>query len=152
MKASELMLYDWVQHDTMGVTRVVQLDYFSSIKKPREGIGLTIRYAEEYVGVVNTLERLVHGIPLTAEILVKNGFLRHKSISWGEVYTYKWIVGQEDKALDVEHHFRLSPDPYEGTGFHWVPEMSAVSALCIRYVHELQHVMRMCGIKKEIEL
>ena len=87
MKASELMLYDWVQHDTMGVTRVVQLDYFSSIKKPREGIGLTIRYTEEYVGVVNTLERLVHGIPLTAEILVKNGFLRHKSISWGEVYT-----------------------------------------------------------------
>ena len=63
-----------------------------------------------------------------------------------------WFDEQEDKELENEHYFNLSPDPYEGTGFHWVPEMSAVSALCIRYVHELQHVMRMCGIKKEIEL
>lgn len=152
MKATDLMLYDWVLHYTIGVARVVSLDYFSSIKKPREGIGLMSRDTEWKINITNPLEKSIYGIPLTSEILVKNGFLRHKSISWGEVYTYKWIVGQEDKALEVEHHFRLSPDPYEGTGFHWIPEMSAVSVLCIRYVHELQHIMRLCGIKKEITI
>ena len=152
MKATDLMLYDWVLHYTIGVARVVSLDYFSSIKKPREGIGLMSRDTEWKINITNPLEKSIYGIPLTSEILMKNGFIRRESVALGWVYTYLWFDEQEDKELENEHYFNLSPDPYEGTGFHWVPEMSAVSALCIRYVHELQHIMRLCGIKKEITI
>lgn len=94
----------------------------------------------------------IEPIPLTEEILEKNGFIHRQSDTWGEFYTYKWFTEQQDKALHFDHKFNLSADPYEGSGFYWVPEMSAVAALRFRYVHELQHLMRMVGIGKEITL
>lgn len=104
------------------------------------------------MGNMANFRKEITPIKLTCEILVKNGFLHRESDAWGEVYTYKWSIEQEDKALEYEHNFNLSPDPYEGTGFYWIPEMSAVPALCIKYVHELQNVMRMVGIKEAITL
>ena len=82
-------------------------------------------------------------IPLNAEMLEKNGFVHRQSETWGDFYTLKWFIEQKDKALQYDHHFNITADPYEGTGFYWIPEMSAVPALHIHYVHELQHLMRL---------
>lgn len=91
-------------------------------------------------------------IPLTAEMLEKNGFIHRQSDKLGDFFTYKWFIEQQDKTLQYDHYFKLSADPYEGTGFYWVPEMSAVAALLIHYVHELQHLLHLCGIGKEMTL
>lgn len=92
-------------------------------------------------------------IPLTAEILGKNGFVHRQSVTWGDVFTYTYAIVQKDKVLQYEQHFNLSPNPYDGSGFYWIPEMSAVSALRVVYVHELQHLLRLCGIEDDtIEL
>ena len=144
MKANELMIGDWVAVRRPG--------YRHEQVRVKSVIGNGTIEAKTSDGLVAIGEIAVEPIPLTAEILANNDFLHRESDAWGEVYTYKWSIEQEDKALEYEHNFNLSPDPYEGTGFYWIPEMSAVSALCIKYVHELQHLLRLLGIEKEIEL
>lgn len=95
---------------------------------------------------------VIKPIPLTVEILENNDFRHRRSVEWGDFYTYTYTIKQNDKVLEYEQHFNLSPDPYEGNGFHWIPEMSAVSALRVVYVHELQQLLRLCKIEKEIIL
>ena len=78
---------------------------------------------------------LYRPIPLTGVILKANGFeYRHKNFA----------------ALSYEHPFQLEivewPDE-NGIGLWMVRGL-----LKIRYVHELQHAIRLCGIEKEIKL
>lgn len=78
-------------------------------------------------------------IPLTPEILKKNGFspetyddhilvLNEKS---GEVIYYEC---EQDYGLTIDNQY------------------SQIRELKIQYLHELQHAFRLCGIDKEIEL
>lgn len=68
-------------------------------------------------------------IPITAEILEKNGFS-------GDCYNMG-IVG-----------FSVEPIPDEKDGY----EVFIWKDVCLRYVHELQHALRLCEIEKEIIL
>ena len=75
----------------------------------------------------------VQPIPLTPEILEKNGFVKHDT--WDE-----WVHYETGIFID----FTLLVDEY---GFHLdIPNAR------IKYVHELQHALKLCGIEKEIEL
>ena len=144
MKANELMIGDWVRKLEPGghtipvkVTGIIDEDN-SVLFERRDGVhGVTDIKAFE-------------PIPLTGEILGKNGFVHRQSVTWGDVFTYTYAIVQKDKVLQYEQHFNLSPNPYDGSGFYWIPEMSAVSALRVVYVHELQHLLRLCGIEKDI--
>ena len=84
-------------------------------------------------------------IPLTEEILVKNGFVYREE--------------EETCATDAFHHWQLDG--------HWFALNSTqyfrkekkedmprfdVAGIAIHYVHQLQHLLRLCGIEKEIEL
>lgn len=77
-------------------------------------------------------------IPLTKEILEKNGFVYHK----GE----KSVFGVTTAPYYVYEEF---PRIYcDGNPFSvWFEE-----EVSIEYVHQLQHVLRLCEINKEIEL
>lgn len=73
-------------------------------------------------------------IPLTAEILKKNGFeYYHKNFA----------------STDYDSPFKLEmvewPDE-NGNGGLWLIK----GLFKIRFVHELQHALRLCGIDKEI--
>ena len=90
-----------------------------------------------YKRVCSTLEMdeavLYRPIPLTEEILKANDFeYRHKNFA----------------ALSYEHPFQLEivewPDE-NGIGLWMVKGL-----LKIRYVHELQHALRLCGVDKEL--
>ena len=79
-------------------------------------------------------------IPLTPEILEKNGFKKDEKVE--EMYYLNWGIGNDCVSYDKE------------TGivriFHVFGHL--VFVLPLSYVHELQHALRLCGIKKEIML
>lgn len=78
---------------------------------------------------------LLQPIPLTPEILEKNGFnLSRDKSGIGILDTY-WLG--------------------EGIGFRlhsFETDYYQFGLAKIRYVHELQHTLRLCGIEKEIEI
>lgn len=84
-------------------------------------------------------------IPLTVEILEKNGFgVRNKYI-WEQRDNYCCVkvkfahkIGIEGETFD-EPPIMLQIDTYKNS-----------LNIIVEYVHELQHALRICGIKKEI--
>lgn len=74
----------------------------------------------------------VVGIPLTAEILEKNGFISGEF--YAELLISDWQIMSDCKRFAARND----------RGWH-------IDILC-EYVHELQHALHLCGINKEIEL
>lgn len=108
MKPNELMIGDWV------------LD--KKTNRPYKIIG--------------TNDLLFHNdyspIPLTAEILEKNGFQ--------QISTNKYVSGTVTIAIFVEE-FLIT-----------IKSFGARVMITIKYIHELQHALQLCNIDKEIEL
>ena len=79
------------------------------------------------------IEGCYDSIPLTTEFLEKNGFVESHVNGCFSLYTliYDGIS------------FSLK---YVRSVFQWL------GPLDFKYVHELQHALKLCGIKKEIEL
>ena len=81
-------------------------------------------------------EDRVEGVSLTPEILEKNGF--RKLVTYG---TEKWLC----------NNFRLNIYNSSGTWrFYADTNRNEDSVIYIRFVHELQNAIRLCGIEKEI--
>lgn len=78
-------------------------------------------------------------IPLTGEILEKNGLICHSGL---------WVV-PEAKRLDLGL-FYIGIDDGCGVGICVMPE-GKMTYFC-NSVHQLQHVLRLCGTEKEIVL
>ena len=128
MKANELMVGDYLMHNGFPY-RVIQID----------GIvrdGWMIENGEEDCG---------EPIPLTPEILEKNGF--------------KWLLRDSKYITYCIKESTIHVTKYKVTG-EWLICAGAsgsatkrfVEVSCVNYVHELQHALKLCGIKKEIEL
>lgn len=128
MKAKDLMIGDWV-YDTIlkGNTKVEMLS-LSGIKGD----------FHENVCDENTFEP----IPLTPEILEKNGFGFIKNDNTKSVWNGWWIY--KDLELGVCCLDRIQ---------NWPCFINIDDAnIKCEYVHQLQHALRLCGIEKEIEL
>lgn len=118
MKANELMIGDWVY-----------LNYWDG-KYPQQihGINYNSWRGEGYADWVDTdiddeaSIKNVEPIPLTAEILEKNGF--------------------KDEDADLLYTF------YDGWNFEIHNKTMLVSCGSIWYVHELQHALRLCGLNE----
>ena len=126
MKANELMIGDWVLAiDTIGAKRCIAL--ILELKDvPYLACGIW--------GEIHKYE-LLEPIPLTHTILEKNGFER-----LGTDY------------ILMNYPFGLTnpsaPDDYKDN--YWL--RVAAKSVNIKYVHELQHALKLCGIDKEITL
>lgn len=92
---------------------------------------------KEYFGkntYIVDFDNLLKGLELTLEILEKNGFrLQSDRSELGTLDTY-WF-GSELGSFRIH---RLNNGDYQ------------FGLAKIRYVHELQHALRLCGIDKEI--
>jgi hypothetical protein len=77
----------------------------------------------------------IEPIPLTTEILEKNGFIKSEEDPI--------LMGGIGCAIIYGGYKRLDEDKFLSYGDNMYP---------IRYVHQLQHALRLCGIKKQIEL
>lgn len=75
-------------------------------------------------------------IPITPEILENNGFEY-------DHYYHCWIY--DEFTINYGHLLEEDDNDYL---FIWVADISKK----LIYVHELQHVLRLCNIEKEIEL
>lgn len=76
---------------------------------------------------------LVQPILLTPEILEKNGFIK----SYDDSFSPKYTLNYEGISFSLK---------YARSVFQWL------GSLDIKYVHELQHLLKICGINKKIEL
>ena len=102
MKANELMVGDWLKHANGKYYRVTRIDVLGDYNSIHYACGFP--HLWEY-------NNKFEPIPLTPEILEKNGFKR--------------VIPSERTKVYLTH---------------------------IKYVHELQHALRLCGIEKEIIL
>lgn len=132
MKANELMIGDWVQHQE-GKCEVLSIHI--------DGI----TFWDKKGGGAVSLDR-ISPIPLTAEIIKKNGFvndfyeeecvadyhfIRHDGYSFNtKIAHITWCNGNVIISTDFDG--KVSKE--------------------IQFVHELQHALRLCGIDKEIVL
>lgn len=127
MKANELMVDDWVYMSENDIPRrITDIGRFDLISS----YGISC-YVDN-----------IHPIPITPEILEKNGFVqnpRSKSrrsyqICNSDVYISWW-----------RGRLNILFKPFIGHSTNHVNVDG-------KYVHDLQHALRICGIKKEIVL
>ena len=121
MKANELMIGDWL--------------YFKSVPRQVDAID------GKRIGILHIWENIkeTEPLPLTPEILEKNGFKRDMFYGEWEYNLYpfpfsvvqrknnSWYLGREE--VGIAHNREI---------------------IDISYVHELQHALRLCGIEKEL--
>lgn len=137
MKATDLMIGDWV-YSTFSDTPCRVL----SIGISNYGFGVVI---VDNVGGAKDVASITP-IPLTPEILEKNGFIIKKKWaqrgSFGDNPLIIWHLDDDPVTCDYRHELEIHDN--------------ATAKIHVRvpceYVHELQHALRLCEIKKEIEL
>lgn len=146
MKIEELSIGDWVQ-DKKGTKAQIL-----GIEKWSDGYELNVRLKGVDVG--NTPATSAHPIPLTPEILEKNGWVKitedmvwaeHLNPKLAEIPTWGLKIGERlvpylvAKMRD-NSHFEITTTNIKLFRFN------------AEHVHQLQHVLRLAGIEKEIEL
>ena len=128
MEAKDLMIGDWVQHASGKYFRITRIDMRS------DG---SIHFACGHPHLWDYNNKF-SPIPLTAEILEKIGFSKYEMPS-GD-YEYKC-------------HSNLVQISRCKSQYCWYISIEhVILCLKIKYVHELQHALRLCGIEKEIVL
>ena len=146
MRAEELMIGDWVCYDKANnyYTQIKEIKcthdipddvvyYIKGMRDRRDR--LWIEFEETFV------IDILSPIPLTVEILEKNGLEKddHGRLN-GEYF-------DEDKNRDLE----ISVDDKTGE-IWWSYNWDEYWIIRLRYVHELQHALRLCEIEKKIIL
>ena len=130
MKVEELMVGDWV--------------YRNGKDEPMKVLtigehGCCLGFTDGYCGEA---EDLIEPIPLTKEILEKNGF----EVFNGGYYIIKVLEDDEVPTLYV----------WNGYDSIWVVDYCSMNKYTYikdcKYVHEFQHELKSCGIEKEIVL
>ena len=144
MKASELMIGDWVECTYWTPSKQLKVAEIRRIMDEEIKIGV---YCDDLVLIFRQSE--VKPIPLTQEILKKNGFIYDDNwhISWIEVGNYRI-----DVSFDYDGKVNYIEITEQGKGFSIPSEREILYLTHIKYVHELQHALKLCKIEKEIEL
>lgn len=133
MKVTDLMIGDWVKVPDgdkwfFGIVCGIDRDNVLVVKPWK-----SIAYPYE--------EECLEPIPLTKEILIRNG--------WREESDYENDLYGGHFPEDKEHRLELDVD---GCEIWWTINCAENYIIHLRYVHELQHAFKLCGIDKEITL
>ena len=145
MKASELMVGDWFRFRyTIDGREIVRTFRISQIENE---LGEYYVWGDGF-GRMCYPERL-EPIPITPEILEKNGFKKQGFDGWEFdylteggclIYVVLWRCD-----YPKEYHTHLTIESYSA-------DFGSFKSFRIDCVHELQHALRLCGIKKEIKI
>lgn len=137
MKANELMVGDWVYAiDANGEKHPCRANNLEYDYTNKLGDFCVDFYGTGYEAEWPDVAFNVEPIPLTPEILKKNGFNAR---------------GYEELVLDADEHCFALQKGVDGINAWWW-ELFSSPIIPINHVHELQHALRFCGIEKEIEL
>lgn len=137
LKISDISVGDWVQNDYGDYVKV-------------EGIwqGSNFNYQVDILrdGRIGTITPCnLHPIPITAEMLEKNGFARGQR---GSFYHYLRLDKNRTLYIHASTNGWRVEITYDAAGIlrttHLMPDMNSV--------HQLQHALRLAGLDKEINL
>lgn len=165
MKAEDLMIGDWVRFDMSisyenpqgsGMWVVCQVESVSRPIFEGRTRNLFLKADNFYGGYERILEE-IEPIPLTPEILEKNGFKFCEDDNCS-LPQYRWHKEGKRDGFSIEIIFYNPP-------ISGVKVLTKINTECshdcgvnsvhncdIEYVHELQHALKLCGIEKEIIL
>lgn len=146
LKISELSVGDWVSFDTAYLTvegydiatafvkKVQQPARIKSILGDQDLIFAEVE-PEDNFGTIYLKMEHIRPIPITAEILEKNGFKRSSSY---------WVIYKDnDDYIEI----------WENRDKWYLSVYSVEYTLCdLHWVHQIQHLMRVWGFDKEINL
>ena len=139
MKATDLMIGDWVRYSPKSIS--LNNNYGGLYRA--EGISQdTISLgAKNYRFVVSDKE--IDSIPLTPEILEKNGFEMFKYDGW--VHYYR-IFG--NSAIPFVLHSMIGGEMLSQEVDIFSTSTNTNCGIDVNYVHELQHALRLCGLNE----
>lgn len=147
IKISELSIGDWVMN--------------TKSNSPNRVIGLRTMFQDTYEIIAvgdDTQYMLIEDnkelhnfefLPLTPEILEKNGFDAPKAKVWND--SWYWS-NRKDVALELRESFGLwymeivTKEQRSGL------QSNRKLGIGFKYVHQLQHALRLAGVEKEIEV
>ena len=118
------MVGDWVNYSILNLNAKV----FSTLGNHTIGIQFVDKN-NKVEAIHGLLEETINPIPLTEEILVKNGWRKEPITIDGDYADWygEIPICQEEDEFNYER-------------------------IELTYVHQLQHLLRLCGVQKEIEL
>lgn len=135
MKVNELMVGDFIyQHHPKDNTPHI-------VKVSVDTLNLMDRMKIGFIQEQSPLYRIIEPIPLTTEILEKNGFTK------GGMFGKTYYLAVEDFEISVYFahvNTQLIIEKRNGR--------EIINMLNAEYLHILQHALRLCGIEKQIEL
>lgn len=136
VETTDLMIGDYLYWGKDKIVKVQMLrkygDYFGIDVVYNDSVNLYFSTNNDDIYSYNIDE--LKPIPLTPEILEKNGFTKELDAD----KSHYWFT-----LIDEDIRFSVF---YARSVFQWL------GPLDFKYVHDLQHALRMCGIKKEITL
>lgn len=152
LKISDLSVGDWVRCRNRNRNgRIEGLEVIRSDKKVRVAVECYIGTMYLFVGIED-----IEPIPITAEILGKNGFARASSEF--PIYEYTTLLGKMLRKITVSlnHPYsyivcRIEDTSKELHEFDRIPVNTSVERSSI-HIHDLQHALRLAGVEKEINL
>ena len=167
LKISDLSVGDWVSFDTAYLTvegddiatafvkKLQQSARIKSILGDQELIFAEVETEDDFGTIYLKMEH-IRPIPITAEILEKNGFTR----SSGEfpIYEYTTLLGKmlRKTTVSLNHPYsyivcRIEDTSKELHEYDRITVNSSVERTPI-HIHDLQHALRLAGVDKEINL
>lgn len=137
------MIGDWINIKVYNIDDDFQTkEYFKPFRVVAIGTAVTIvNFTSDKESYRILPTESIEPIPLTPEILEKNGFAE---TIWNgkDAWTYRNEQNQNQY---------LCIDGRDGGSMHF-GYLGLDSKITLLYVHELQHALRLCGIEKEITL
>ena len=151
MKAKELMIDDWVLIDRPDKYAGAKAQIKSLIFHKEDDGQYFSAFIHDELGIVRreVFNEDLRPIPLTAEILEKNGFVANKHVY---PYPYYEYTNEEDK---VKVGFAFPQGNRTSYKEPWVyidSENVFIEHLPCIFVHQLQQILRFCGITLNIEV
>ena len=146
MKVEDLMVGDWVCLEDENLPleeRYFKIEYIAisaGVSWVNQGTSTPIGLGDGK-SLIPVFTNEIYPIPLTPEILKKNNILYEKS-------NYCYVI---DRNKDLECIYYIAQASQED----WVVGVDTGAYECpvfarIKYVHELQHALKLCKIDKEI--
>ncbi len=133
--ANELMIGDWVSYKG-NPTKIRTIEICNIDVGPLQ---VTITYGDKICGLTVIDVSMLKPIPLTPEILKKNGFSQDPLN--GHIFIF------QEKSGEVIY-YEYGPK----YGLTIDNQLATIQDLRINYVHQLQHALKLCGIEKEVLL
>lgn len=133
MKPEELQIGDWVWYNP----NVFNEDEY---ELPKECYPTKIESGED---IDLAIEGCYEPIPITHEILLKNEFMESRQ---GDLFFV--VENKNNETLAIISYFPSYRLEIES----WDDLIGSFESCSIKYIHQLQQAMRLCGITKEIKI